>query len=236
MKKITANIATMPSRINILPKMIASIYDQVDEIRIYFNEMSKVPLAQLQKLERPKIKIYTGDNLTDNGKFFFLHRKECPEYYFTMDDDLIYPKDYVKTSIAALENYKGCVITYHGRILRGTGLNYYRGHQTFRCLGNVPIDTMVDVPGSGVSAFDTEFIDPDKIYLSQHHCMSDLIFAEWLSDKEIDIVCLKHSLGWFGYLNPLTSIWESHNRKPTPIQNGIADKIYKKKYAVRNPK
>ena len=37
----------------------------------------------------------------------------------------------------------------------GLGLDYYRGHTVYRCLGDVDGDYEIDIPGTGVSAFHT---------------------------------------------------------------------------------
>ena len=81
--KITANIATQPKRFEFLLQMLESIDGQFDEIRLYLNNFREVP----KELE--KYTCYIGRDLTDNGKFFWSNNRD--EYYFTLDDDVIYP-------------------------------------------------------------------------------------------------------------------------------------------------
>lgn len=221
----SANIATMPSRQNILPKMIASIYGQFDIIRICANGFSP-------KLNDPNKKIFivTPDrDLKDNGKFMFLP-SSSNEVYFTLDDDIVYPKDYVAQTLLNLKRYPKAIVTYHGRKLSGTGKPYYRGHKAYRCLGEVHSDAEIDVPGSGCAAWYTNIFTP-IIHEDLRQCMSDLILAEAAANEWIPVICCKHSIDWFGYLNPpeAQTIWGQHVGKPTPIQNGIADRIYKMK-------
>ena len=91
MKK-TCNIATMPSRIDQLRLTLDSLRPQFDEIRIYLNEFTYVPSF---------VKEFTyfqgGENLTDNGKFYGLKDLKEDEYYFTLDDDIIYPRLLLET-------------------------------------------------------------------------------------------------------------------------------------------
>ena len=241
-KKITGNLATFPDRIHILPKMVASIIDQVDELRIFFNDMKRVDKKYLKPLyDNPKIKLVTdhAKDLTDNGKFFFIPPPDSDdEIYFMLDDDLLYPKDYVKKTIEFMAKYPNTIITYHGRKLKGKGLSYYRGHEAFRCLGNVHSDKIIDVCGTGVSAFDTYYFKPNAKILSYslRQKMSDLVFSLEVAREGMEIMLCNHKLEWFGYLNPKNTIWDQHANKPTPYQNSMADQIYDFNYATKNTK
>ena len=118
--KITANIATMPCRQNQLSLMISSIIDQVDEVRVCLNDFEDMP-EWLQNMDKVYLTIPIK-NYTDNGKFLNLpgtgsvsdilaaNNPRKPEYYFTMDDDIVYPPDYVEKTIERIERY-GCIIT-----------------------------------------------------------------------------------------------------------------------------
>ena len=115
-------------------------------------------------------------NTADNGKFYGLTQLKEPCYYFCCDDDLIYPKSYIPDMIAKIEEYK-CIVAHHGRILTREGVPYYKGHKSFRCLNDVVKDEVIDVPGTGVMAFDTEYFNPIDLWKSPDLRMSDLIFG-----------------------------------------------------------
>lgn len=200
--KITANIATHPPRKAALDKMLKSIEGQFDEIRIYDNGI--LP------------------NLTDNGKFYFLKDAER-EIYFTLDDDLIYPQDYVEKTVFMIEKYN-CIVTYHGRVLLGKGRPYYKGHKSFRCLNNVDIDTRVDVAGTGVTAFDTDFFKPTDIYKSEYLCMGDLVFSLEAAKQQKSIMLINHRAGWLKQVPVSESIYAAQKKNAT--QGRLADQIY----------
>ena len=63
--KVTANIATQPHRFESLLKTLETIDGQFDEIRLYLNNFDYVPS------ELKKFTTYIGEDLTDNGKFFW---------------------------------------------------------------------------------------------------------------------------------------------------------------------
>lgn len=174
--KIVIGIATFKGREEYLKKTIKSLKGQADQIRIYNNEERDI-------------------DLTDNGKFFFLQEYKEPVYYFSCDDDIIYPSTYVQDMINAIEKYK-TIVTHHGRILLGKGRNYYRGHKAFRCTGLVVNPCQIHVAGTGVTAFRTDYFNPVEIWKSENKKMSDLVFSLEAVKQERKITVLNHKSGY----------------------------------------
>jgi hypothetical protein len=182
--KTTANIATYPKRFPLLLNMLESIRGQFDEVRIYLNEYKEVP---------EELKEYTthiGKNLTDNGKFFWSTNKN--EYYFTLDDDIIYPPDYVKKTLPQI---KDRIVTYHGRKLKGLNRSYYRKHEVFHCTRVQHYPQIVDVGGTGVMAFNTNKIHID-IADSLPRKMTDILVGLTAAMNKYPIVCLTKTSMW----------------------------------------
>ncbi len=194
--KVTANIATQPHRFERLLSMLNSIDGQFDEIRLYLNNFSYVPD------ELKKYTTYIGDDLTDNGKFFWSNNQN--EYYFTLDDDIIYPSDYVQKTLPLIGDR---IISYHGRILTGRGRGYYGKHKAYMYHWSLERERRLDIMGTGVSAFDTDIFKPNlwktpnykmtdlTISLEAHMCgiqiISPIKEKNWLSHDEIsfDGIC-----------------------------------------------
>jgi len=227
--RITANIATYKPRLDSgsLYKMLDSIYGQFDMIRIYFNDCEPdLDKLALHIKSHQKIDILGNMNLTDNGKFFALDEIiKTPEYYFTLDDDLIYPPNYVSKTIEAIEKY-GCIITHHGRQLQGTFLDYYTMHKTFRCLNDVHSAEIVDVCGTGVTAFRTDYFHPKGLAFDKRLRMSDLIFSLEASKQKKTIGVVPHECGWIKPIMNKESIFDTESLKGNAVQNGIANEIY----------
>jgi len=202
---ITANIATYKPRKESLKRMLESIEKQFDVINVYDNEVMP--------------------NLTDNGKFIRLETITEPEYYFTLDDDLIYPPDYVSKTIESIEKY-GCIIAHHGRQLQGTFLDYYTMHKTFRCLNDVHLAEIVDVCGTGVTAFRTDYFHPKGLAFDKRLRMSDLIFSLEAAKQKKTIGVVPHDCGWIKPIMNKESIFDTESLKGNAVQNGIANEIY----------
>lgn len=224
---VSANIATYPPRLNSLRQMLVTIYDQFDIIRIYFNEFERVPKVHYDP-ER-KIISMTGKNLADNGKFCGLDMANEHEYYFTLDDDLLYPADYVEKTLKAIEMY-GCIVTYHGRKLTGLDLDYYKSHEHYHCLKDVHGNFIIDVAGTGVSAWSTKYFKPKGLDLSPDLLMSDLVFSWAAANYGKRIGVIEHKGGWIGYIHHQETIYETEVNNGQMKQIEYANKIYERNY------
>lgn len=210
-KPIVIGIATFRGREKALKLCIDSLNNQTvpyTRLYVYDNEMN--------------------ENLTDNGKFHALlldETKDC--YYFSCDDDLIYPPTYINDMIQAIEKHK-CIVTHHGRKLRGINRDYYRGHYSFRCLTRNVREMEIDVAGTGVTAFSTEYFNPREIIFDKRHRMSDCLFSLLAAKQGKRIMILKHLFGYIKAtkVDETTSCYGIEN-KNCILQNEIADEIFK---------
>ncbi len=200
--------------------MLGSIREQFDQVNVYWNGDNADFLP-------PWVNVMTSaddGDLTDLGKFRFLTgRGDVPQYYFTLDDDLIYPPNYADHMVAAIDHFD-CIVTHHGRRLLGKGRKYYSGHQLFRCLGANLTDEIVDVGGTGVMAFHTDYFKP-LIWRDSRMKMADLVFAEAAATNDRQIVCLAHPDDYFGYLDPPNTIHSTEHHDQQRLID-VADKIY----------
>lgn len=205
--KIVVGIATMPGREPYLKKTVASLFDQVDEVRVYHNGHRDV-------------------DYTDNAKFYFLQEYSEPIYYLTCDDDIIYPPTYVRDMIDGIERTGG-IVTLHGRFLRRMGVSYYRGgHRAFRCSGHVNRDVKIHVGGSGVMAFRTDYFNPAAIYKDERKCMADLIVSLAAAKFKRRITVLAHKANYIQVqqIPRGQTIFDQHRGKDA-IQSKVADQI-----------
>ncbi|WP_396621505.1 glycosyltransferase family A protein [Marinobacter sp. W-8] len=111
---IIANMATFPARSEVLPDSLARILPQVDKINLCLNSYEKIP----EYLCQPKINAFIPDqDYRDVGKFV-VNDFSDDDYILYMDDDLVYPEDYVSVLINEHEKYQGFspIIGVHGII------------------------------------------------------------------------------------------------------------------------
>lgn len=212
--KIICNIATTGDREFSLNKVLDSLKAQSlapDEINIYDNNKENI-------------------DLDAKGKFYFLTQYSEPVYYFTLDDDILYPKTYIQDMVDAIEKHQ-CIVTHHGRKLIGENRLYYQGHKSFRCMSNNIEQTYIDVTGTGVTAFRTDYFNPAKIVEYEQKRMVDLIFSLEAALQDKKILILKHAAGYIRDLSTVfpqnSSCFSSGVNSSQAEQIKLANQIYK---------
>jgi hypothetical protein len=225
-KLITANIATQPSRLNVLSVMLESIKGQFDKVRVCLNDFDTVPtwLTEIENLE-PTI---PSRDLTDNGKYLGLETLEAPEYYLTLDDDIVYPENYASKTVENIERF-GCIVTYHGRLLRGFNLDYYQGHKFYHCTSEQKDNFEIDIVGTGVTGFDTDYFKPEGLAYDKRQRMTDVIFSESATmQNKILGICAKP----YNWIKPLDTvgIFNHFQVNKHETQKQICNEIYRQKY------
>jgi len=210
--RIIIGIATIKGREEQLQKAYDSLEGQYDYLHIYNNDIENVDYSDL-------------------AKFKPLEDYNEPIYFFSCDDDISYSKTYIKDTIEAIEKYN-CIVTYHGRNLRGLDRDYYRGHIGYRCLGFHPHDIKVDVAGTGVTAFKTSIFNPTKLYKEPFKRMADLVFSLEAAKQGVDIMILKHEKGDFIDLQaPEETTCYFREKDDQSKQIAMANEIYKLKHS-----
>jgi len=228
---ITANLATYDGRQAFLAKTIESLKNQTvkfDAIRVWYNGYVPETLSGIEQH-------HNGMDYTDRGKFIWLDNIKLEgrhETYFSCDDDLIYPPDYVERMVEGLERYPGQVVSFHGRRLLGQNKNYYFEHKAFNFLATIEQDNAVHVPGTGVTCFKTSDFIPDIIQYKDD-CMADVLMGLEMAKAGIPGMCLAHKRGWIRPQPTKESIYKNHSRRCT-TQSGYADEILR--YCKENDK
>lgn len=192
---ITAQLATIPQRESSLRLTIASLEKQVDHLSIRNGDL-RISGVMGDAEKFADVESYNG-------------------YFFTCDDDLIYPPDYVSYMISKIEQYKRkAVITLHGRnYTPGRIEKYYGGRnrtEAYHCMQRVVGDHQVMVGGTGVMAFHTDTV---KVKYEDFKLpnMADLWMGIVCKNQNVPIMVVEHLPNWLlaGYDGEDT-IWNKH--------------------------
>ena len=208
---VTAQIASIPDRVDLLEKTVNSLLPQVDNLNIMLNNYVNTP----HFCHNLKIKFCHLDNQKgDAAKFHGL--RYVKGYIFTCDDDLLYPENYVETMIKRLELHENKVIlTNHGRIMheKPVSNSYTDRKAAFHCLKTENYDGELSIGGTGVMAWHSSafFLDIDRITIKN---MADIWVAKFAKEQGVKIMLNPHSEGWIKYLNPQHTIWDDHFPNP----------------------
>ena len=146
---IRAHLATFPPRSEILMRTVESILPQVDLLCVCLNGYDRVP-AELADHDKIRASIPEMD-LKDAGKFAFPVAPD--DIVFTIDDDILYPPDYVAETVRVFDRLdpSANVLGHLGNawvVKRATGRH---GWRTYRFNRQVPQITKVDVVGTGTA-------------------------------------------------------------------------------------
>jgi len=218
---ITAGMATIPERLSTLKLVLDSITPQVDVLILALNGFDHYPelLADYPNIEAH----LTTNEMGDANKF--LKVDEADGYYFSTDDDIVYPKDYVSTYIKAIDSNQ-CLISIHGCNIPNRQIrSYYKGKiQKAHCL-NTCDWSFVDICGSGVSGFHTDYFKPSYKRFKAAN-MGDIWMSMQAHEQGVKRLCIKHRKGWIrGGLNEgRDTIYETHKNDDsyqTKIVNGF---------------
>lgn len=218
-------------RIDSLIRSLKSIYDQCDVINVCLNNHEgNIPAYLLS----PKINL----TLTDNSKgdaFKFLYLEESDGYYLTIDDDLIYPPNYVDYMISKSKEYRDKkIITLHGRSFSKFPIqSYYRSAtERYQCLGEVNKDTKVQFGGTGVMCFHTSLL---KISINNFYYpnMADVWIGKFAQQSGVEIICVSHKVGYIREIPQKITIYGTESKDDTK-QTNVVNQIFGNKKTLNN--
>jgi len=223
---ITAQLATIPERVSLMLKTVKSLIKQVDYINVMCNNYTHKEVdfviasvkdwMYYHNENVDGLRFYKRNNEKSDGEKHYNIENSEPGYIFTVDDDILYPENYVEYMISKIEQYeRKAVITCHGRVFGELPIySFYRDRAAmYQCLGEVVGDHKVDCGGDGVMAWHTDTFAMRYEYVELPD-MSQLWVAIACNRMGIPQVCVEHEEGWLKYLEPEQfgeTIWDKHN-------------------------
>ena len=212
---IIAGMATIPGREKACKEAVESLEQQVSQIFVYMNNGARPGGGVFMN---PGVYYRQNEDMGDFGKFDgFLGQSKFGEkfIYLSVDDDLIYPPNYVSTIVNWLYRYPQSIVSFHGRKIPGKIKSYYRDPmEKFACLGGVNKVQNVNCIGTGCAAF---FIDTvnitQKDFPLSHMNMADIHLAIYAQKNQIPMKVLPHPGGWIKHsphVKAENTIWGKH--------------------------
>ncbi len=158
---IVATLASLSTREALLERTLATLLPQVDAVCVYLNGYRTVP----RSLVHPKVVhalLSTEMGLRGGeAKLFFWDRdlfKAAPiwrpdDVAIVVDDDILYPPDYVARLIASLDAHPGSIACVHGSVLADPFERYAASRWVASARGSLAETSRVQIPGTGTMAF-----------------------------------------------------------------------------------
>jgi FkbM family methyltransferase len=186
--RVRVGMAAIPSRVEALERVVSTMVRQADEVCVYLNGFDEVPTFLLQQ----GVRVATGEDLGDRGKFAFLYDHDG--YYITVDDDIEYPPYYVEHLIDGIERYRRqAVVSWHGSIVKAGFKDFYSpaSRQVLSFRSERGQDTLVHISGTGCTGFHTDTVKPTMDVFERSN-MADLYFSDHCESLSVPRIVLAH--------------------------------------------
>lgn len=152
---VIVGISSIPERRHSLFKTLLSLAQQSkkpDIVYVCLNRYGCIP--EEFKNIKLNIKAHISD-LESVGKFYIdseYENKDC--YRFTVDDDILYPDDYIDKMIRHIEGRnRTSLIGVHGIVMKENSKSFYGDRIIFPFQDYMPIDYYVHIIGTGTMAW-----------------------------------------------------------------------------------
>jgi len=207
-RPVIAGVASIPSRCHSLRLVIESIVGQVDQIEVVLNGYDVVP----EWLNIPRVSVVTsqdaGDH-ADNAKFLGMQKyDDC--IYFALDDDILYPNDYVVRMLDCLSRFgAGVAVGVHGAFVPESPVTFL-SRRVFCFWDALAFDAPCSYLGTGTIAVMRKVMPASPLDLFTDKGMSDLFVAAHLKSKGIPAICVNRPKNWLKKIptRGYPSLWE----------------------------
>ena len=210
-----AHMATFPARAESLPRAVASLAPQVDELDLVLNEYDRIP-SWLHR--HPNVRpILPERDVKALGKFY--PRPAPEDRVFLVDDDLVYAPDYCDVLEAEADRlgWEGRVFGVHGSILSERRILFWtRRRRLFHYAKALRHSVYVDQLGTGTMLVRGRNL-PSHQDLPGGETMADARYARWCHDRDLDRVAVARRRGLIRTIRVEgPSIYSRHNAHLPP--------------------
>lgn len=199
MSKIVFSLASIPQRRDNLNLIIPNILKQCDKLYVNLIDYDYEP----EILNHPKIQVNHFYKAGSEIRFYNYNDIDDDSYYFTIDDDILYPLDYVQVMIDNMKKYNNShVCCVHGSIIDlNLESGYYRKNRIVYYFQKALLkNTQINIPGTGTACFYKKNIKLNiKDY--KYSNMSDVYTGCYLSAQNIKKISIKRQNYWLVHLN-----------------------------------
>ncbi len=201
---VCIGMAAQPRRFENLQKSLPILAEQCDKLWLIVNPDSTKKIEEptpilpscLDKIQNTEV-IINSENLGDKEKFLGM-QYQSSGYYLTVDDDILYPKDYVERMIEyMLQKENWCITCVHGSTFDPFGnLDRFIGQRKMYHFewGYDRLDRVM-IPGTGTACYEvTKFkMLPEEMPVTN---MGDIWIACKAARLGVPIYTVPRPAGW----------------------------------------
>lgn len=193
--KSVAVMATIPSRLSIVRKVVDTICPQVDLFHIVFNDYLAVP-EWIKDYSKVIPYLNTEKEYKATAVWKVKDILPLDSYIHIIDDDIVYPVNYITKVREKLDKYdKKAVITVHGYDIKEPFKSYINDTTYYFFMNNLLEDRRVHIAGVGTTSFHSSLFNFCVKDVAKH-MSRDLGFAIQMAKKNVSIVCIERKKLW----------------------------------------
>ena len=202
---VSASMASLWLRETSLHAAVDSLAPQVDHLYIFLNDYDVVPSF----LRQPFITVARSQDSGDKGdvgKFYWCNDLDT-EFQITVDDDIVYPENYVSKLLQFWHSFQPPVVVgVHGIRVKQKdlqpadgkrGKGYYGSREVWMATEDVPEAVNVHILGTGTILYrpsDFGEIDVEQIFPQKN--MADIWFGGLAKTLKVPMMVIPHRTGW----------------------------------------
>lgn len=230
LEPIICGVASVSDRAEYLSRAIRTVLPFVDELHVYLNNYETAP----DFLKEAKIAVHRSQDhgdLGDAGKFFAAGTKQG--YYFVIDDDILYPQDFVWRLVSEIRQNRRAgiraAVGIHGKVMAPKVSHYYTDHQRmYHSTGALDQRQVVHVIGTCALAYHTSDLRLSIADFPPPRNMADIHFSIACQKQDVACIVLPRPKGYLQILPVPTqkTIWgryHSNDAEQTALYNSWTD-------------
>lgn len=193
--KIIGSLVTTIEREKTLQTQLMSICFQVDTLYVTLNGFKKLP--EYFNRFGNVIGICDPNNTTRDIAKLIISEEVESSFFFTFDDDLLYPENYVDVYLRKFEEHgKNVIICLHGTILKSHWKMYYNDRKVIHYFQPLDRDLEFDLAGTATTAFHTDFLKIKFDEIWDYDIGSDLWLAYFAYKKNMPLISIARKKNW----------------------------------------
>ena len=205
-KTVFVGLASIPSRVDSLQQVVSALLPQVTELGVYLNNWDEVP----EFLKHSKIRVARSQDhgdVRDNGKFFWVEKTNA-RFYATVDDDILYPADYIAQLIRHQQKLGGTyAVGVHGTIYPNPVVKLLRSRSLLHFMDANNAFIPVDLLGTGTLLFERNYWQLKYEELGTPG-MADVWFGVAAKKRDFGLWVIPRQAGW---MSPIEQDEEAPN-------------------------
>ena len=198
-------IASIASRRHGLKQVVEQFRDKSERMYLALYGYDEIPDFAV----RPNITVRLSDDGGANGmaknngtadKFTWFEeiKQTGGGYVIHMDDDVLYPDDYVAVMRQAVDRYRRkAIVCAHGSLVTASRVNnYYEDRVCLHFKKSVLVDEPVHVPGMICAAYHTDTIQLQHSDFMGEHTQDDIYMAVQCQRQKVPVICIARRGMW----------------------------------------